>query len=422
MITRSTAPPPTLPLSSSLSDGELKSNILVPPVPMATNGTSSTLVSAAVGFEITNTLIYTVSLVFFVAQWMVEFFIVHRSTSAHTFVFYIILFYNVASFVANFFWFVCHKRIARQTISNSIEFTLVFLESAIYFCRHALRILSMYYVGVGVTASLLPVYVALLILSDYVFDGVFSFYHRRRSSIILVLSIVLVLPTFVHNSSIYAQPAGPIMALCWVLAEVLDAVVRYILEFSMTSYVASKNWCCFRRSRPSLSTASLVPLEDVDPTLSLMKCVNYNNYSIQWYNNVWGILLALIGIFLFEVDNYETIMDQQEIVGFVTIAVALHTLSTLAYVAYMNRVQRSKRLTAEDPLLRSLLMFIMMNVSFAFAVQVWQVIFQFLSLLLFMIYVVVRVRDQAIDRRTHVVESAVKFESEDVVEITTTTS
>jgi hypothetical protein len=373
----------------------------------------SSTIAAAVGFQIQNFVIYVVSLTFFIAQWLFEFFMIKQSQSEHTYVFYTLLFYNLGSFAANFFWFFCHKRVARQSIVNQIEFLIIMLESCVYFCRHALRLISMYYIGCGITSSLLCVYVGLLILSDYVFDGVFSFYHKRRSSIVLVLSIVTVLPTFVHNESIYSQPTGVLLALCWVGCEALDTVIRYILEYSMTSYIASKDWCCFRKSRPSLTTASLLPVESVDVSASQIKCRNFNNYSIQWYNNVWGILLSLIFIFLFEIDQYENIMQQSEIVGYVTIATALYTISTITHIQYLNRVQRTKRFTATDPIAKSILMFTFFNSMFVVVFQVWQTVFQFISLSLFVIYFIIRSRDYLEDAKIHASTSALRFESDD---------
>lgn len=327
---------------------------------------------------------YIIQLVFFVTEWIFAAFLVSSFMDFQdTFIFYIIFFQSAALFIVNYIVFFCIRRSPKRRIETTSEWCFMMLSNLVSLSKNLLRFFILFAVKLQLVTAPFPILYLFATFAHLLVPNHFEFPRASKIAFAcLTISSLAVLPLFIFNESILAVKfLGVILIVVLYGFEVLDYLLKHVLEFSMLQFVDDKrrnNCCCW-------STSSTTA--DIDAALDHQEKQSrpFTSPNVVHNNSLFTAVFAFIGMILFEVEQYTIIFEHQEYVGFVALIVLFYVISNVFFTLYLEKTTAKKR-TVLDWSLKFTLVTVFTSIVFLVHTQLWHVLAWALALVFFCTY------------------------------------
>lgn len=335
-------------------------------------------------------VIFVLFISFLTGQFMGEFAMIQDYMNlSTTFFFYIILFYNFTNLCICIGFFCCCSNQGPTKLQTRAHYAIALLEAFTSFMKHSLRLLSMLLINVSISSLLYPSFMFfLLTIASLAMPRLFQFYEHKTATKILIGAILFMTPVFIHNQElIYERPWGQIVAILWILVEAIEFVLIDIMMKSMHELIKSSTLCCVDSTQDSIDATRQSGSGDGVASDAARSINQFNYHTIVLLNSIFGIIFSLFCMFVFELDQYENVVD--DAFGNTSFVVLSFGASTLLFMLY-SRTQQPFRNPSYEIITSFSLIQIFSFILFVKSVPFWRSISIFCSVALCFVYVILR--------------------------------
>lgn len=362
---------------------------------MQQHQTTSTLPFDSTKMMTKTLIIYIFHLISFCIGAICEFYLVHEFMSLEkgTFIFFILLFENLATIPVIWVVFSCIMKFGiREKINSRIEFVMISIEALLYFSKNTMKLFAMLFIGLQLMAVSLPwlyfIFIIINSLSPRLFDQYQLRYFNKKTIIAFLLTFVTSLVLFAYNDFIRNRALGLLFLFLWISFEALETWVVHIIQFSLIDFThGSSKFSLFGRRLHStsstigiesvgilpndiennnnnkinvskletqISTTAAAPAEVQVATRSRIDTTsdtpsqNFTYLTMAFFNSLYGVAFSLAGIFLVEIDSYSIFFeddqgDKNKILGTTFPVIGIYVFTMIFFIKYMMETTRLKR-------------------------------------------------------------------------------